>query len=611
MTSFRPERPLLVYDGDCGFCRVWVDFWKQMAGEAVQFTPFQTGGIPDIPREEFQRAVQLIMPDGRVFSGAAAALQLFSIAGSHRWLAWLYRNAGWFRSVSERVYRFIAAHRDAGYRVTKLLWGIPVHRSTYRHTRQLFFRGLGFIYLIAFLSLSVQITGLVGLHGILPVSRFLDALRGQFGDRATALFPSLAWFASSDGFLQVLCYAGAGFALLMIAGFYPRITAFFLWFLYFSLFIIGQDFLSFQWDILLLETGFLAIVLAPVRSLRFYAVREYAALLLLPRLLLFRLMFQSGVVKITSGDPHWLDLTALKYHFETQCIPTPMAWYAHQLPDWILAAATVIMFIVELGVPFLIFAPRRLRHAGGWILIGFQLLIILTGNYTFFNYLTIVLCLTLFDDRALLSVVPGSVVQWFRKRRGEVHAAPSVRVPGVAFAAVMMVLNLIHLTGLFVDPYTMPGPVMQAYRWSSHYAIVNSYGLFRVMTTSRPEIIIEGSNDGKEWRAYEFRYKVGDTLHAPPWVAPHQPRLDWQMWFAALGSYRSNDWFVPFMGRLFEGSPAVLDLLAGNPFPDRPPRYLRALLYDYRFTTRAAHNETGAWWTRKLLGVYFPVVSRR
>jgi lipase maturation factor 1 len=266
-----------------------------------------------------------------------------------------------------------------------------------------------------------------------------------------------------------------------------------------------------------------------------------------------------------------------------------------------------LMFVVEIGVPFLIFAPRRIRFAGGWALIVFQLLIILTGNYTFFNYLTIVLCLTLFDDQALLSLLPSAV----GRRKGEVRVGHSLRLPGILFAAIMVALNIIHIAGLFIDPSDLPGPAAEALRWSSHYSIVNSYGLFRVMTTSRPEIIIEGSNDGREWRAYEFRYKAGDTLRAPPWVAPHQPRLDWQMWFAALGSYRDNDWFVPLVSRILEGSPEVLNLLGANPFPKSPPRYLRASLYDYRFTSSGVRNTTGAWWTRTYLGPYFPVVSSR
>jgi predicted DCC family thiol-disulfide oxidoreductase YuxK len=609
MISLRPEIPTLYYDGDCDFCRLWIDYWSRLTGDAVQCIPFQSvaGDIPDM--EEFRRAMQLIMPDGTRRSGAGAALTILRIAGYHRWLALLYGRAAWFRHLSELIYRFIARHRNGAYRVTKLAWGVPVPRSTYRHTRQLFLRGLGLIFLIAFLSLSVQITGLVGSDGILPASRFLELVRTQFGDRGVMLFPTLAWLRSTDAFLHILCYAGIVSAIFLILGVFPRFAAIALWAIYFSLYMVGQDFLSFQWDILLLETGFLAIAIAPVRSLRYSAIREFTGLLWLPRLLLFRLMFQSGVVKLTAHDPHWLDLTALKYHFVTQCIPTPLAWYADHLPDWILAALVILMFVVELVVPFLIFAPRRIRFAGGWMLIIFQLIIALTGNYTFFNYLTIVLCVTLFDDRALAAIVPRTIRQWFRKGRGEIHAVRSLHLPGTVFAAIMVALNVIHLAALFVDPFDMPAPVREAYRWSSHYSIVSSYGLFRVMTTSRPEIIIEGSNDGREWKPYEFRYKVGDTLRAPPWVAPHQPRLDWQMWFAALGDYRSNDWFVPFIGRLLEGSPDVLNLLARNPFPHSPPRYIRALLYDYAYSSPGVRSATGAWWERRYLGRYLPVVS--
>ena len=615
MNSPSHDKPLLVYDGDCSFCKIWIEYWKLLTGERVSYAPFQEVAdvFPNIPQEDFKKSVQLITPDGNVVSGAQAVFKTLGLANRLRWLTWLHTHVPGVSSVSEWSYRFIARRRDAFYRLTVMLWGRRIQVESHGLTRSVFLRGMGLIYCVAFLSLSVQVLGLVGSRGILPASQFLAAVQEQIGDGAWVLFPTLAWFSASDAFLQFLCIGGVGLSILFIIGIFPRPIALLLWVFYLSLYMIGQDFLSFQWDILLLEAGFLTIFFAPLRSLS-HLVPEGAQstkILFLIRLLLFRLMFQSGVVKLTSGDASWFNLSALTFHYETQCIPTPIAWYAHQLPLWFHEASVLVMFFIEIIVPFLIFMPRRLRIFGAWSLIAFQVLIILTGNYTFFNYLTIVLCLTLFDDAAIRRVLPERIAQRLAQGEDRPVGSQFTRVALISFVSLMVVLNIIHLGGLFVEPAAMPGLVTSAFRWSSRYSIVNSYGLFRVMTTSRPEIIVEGSNDGRQWLAYDFKYKVGDTLRAPPWVAPHQPRLDWQMWFAALGNYRSNRWFVNFMVRLLEGSPEVLARLEQNPFPDSSPRYVRALLYEYHFTDAERHHATGAYWRREYKGIYLPAISLR
>jgi len=303
------------------------------------------------------------------------------------------------------------------------------------------------------------------------------------------------------------------------------------------------------------------------------------------RWLIFRLMFFSGVVKWSSGDPAWRDLTALSYHYETQPLPTPLAWSLYQLPIGFQKASTILVFVVELIVPFLFFAPRRVRRRAAWITIAFQLLILLSGNYTFFNFLTIFLALWLFIEP-----------DW--SKRGVPHRAASI---GLA-VFIGVVSGLLCLELFSVD---LPPGGAQILHAVSPLRIVNSYGLFAVMTTARPEIIVEGSNDGENWQAYEFRYKPGGLNRAPPIVAPHQPRLDWQMWFAALGTYQQNRWFVGFMMRLLQGEPTVLRLLRSNPFPNAPPEYVRARLYLYHFT----HSGERGWWTREERGAYFPVVS--
>jgi hypothetical protein len=257
----------------------------------------------------------------------------------------------------------------------------------------------------------------------------------------------------------------------------------------------------------------------------------------------------------------------------------------YQLPAGFQKASTAVVLAVELLVPFLFFAPRRLRIPAAWITIAFQVLILLTGNYTFFNWLTIFLCMWLFIEPR-----PGAGGRW--------HRAVSM-----ALAAFIGVVSGLVCLELFSAPLPPGGAaILHAV---APLRIVNSYGLFAVMTTTRPEIIVEGSRDGALWRAYEFRYKPGDVHRAPPIVAPHQPRLDWQMWFAALGNYQQNRWFVNFMIHLLQGEPAVLRLLAFNPFAEGPPKYVRARLYLYHFTRFGER----AWWRREEQGLYFPAVS--
>jgi hypothetical protein len=435
---------------------------------------------------------------------------------------------------------------------------------------------LALVYLIAFISWGVQAQGLIGSHGILPAADFLAAVHSQLGSAAYWNCPTVFWLNSSDGPLRAGWILGALCSLVAI--FAPRNPGARAAFagclvLWLSICVVGQDFLSFQWDVLLLEAGFLALFAdeSPVRIWLF-------------RWLVFRLMFYSGAVKLLSHDPNWRNLTAVHYHYETQPLPTPLAWYMEQLPMWFQQASTAFTFFAELIVPFLFFAPKPIRRVGAWIAIALQTLILLTGNYTFFNLLAIILTLFLFIEPK-------------PQARGRLHRAVSVAL--AAFVGV--VSGCITLRMFSVD---LPGEsaVLHA---AEPLRIVNSYGLFAVMTTERPEIVVEGSNDGAAWLAYEFPYKPGDLRRAPPIVAPHQPRLDWQMWFAALGNYQSNRWFVGFMLRLMQGEPSVLRLLRYNPFPGAPPKYIRARLYQYHFTK---FGETG-WWKREERGLYFPAVS--
>ena len=593
---------MLVYDGNCGFCVQWVERIRA-AADRVAFAPSQEVGdrFPQISPEQFENAVWWIGPDGDVCSGAEAALRVLAFTGpAGKLLWWAYPRLPWFAACAEVGYRLVARNRKTVSTLTRWLWGQDLSRPGYRTSADLFLRALAVIYLIAFLSFWVQAHGLIGAQGILPID---ESVRLAAEKGHPLRFPTLFWFDQSDTFIHVLC--GAGTLLAIAAALAPASAPLFLllWIGYLSIVTGGGPFLSFQWDVLLLEAGLLAVFLAPWGfSPRRGDLEPSRLVAWLYRWLLFRFMFASGIVKLTSGDATWRDLSALTYHYETQPLPNPLAWYAHHLPEGIHVVSVAAMFTVELAVPFFIFAPRRLRIAACALLGGLQLVIALTGNYTFFNLLAAALCLWLIDDAS-----------WPKRLRIPHPGLKRVKLQSLAtvpFAVLVVTLSLVYFYSfsLRMRP-RWPQALVSLNRAVAPFNMVNSYGLFQVMTTRRPEIVLEGSRDGKTWLPYEFRHKPGAPGRRPPVAAPHQPRLDWQMWFAALGHYRQSPWFVHFCLRLLEGSPAVADLLARNPFPDIPPRYLRAQLYDYRFTTPDERSRTGDWWKRTHLKTYLPKIQ--
>jgi lipase maturation factor 1 len=588
-----PDLPLVIFDGHCGFCRIWVNFLAELTGERFRWAPSQEVGadFPQIPREQFGKSVQLVLPDETVESGARAVFHIFGAAPGYGWLPWLYRHVPGFAPVTELAYRFVASHRDFGYQATRFLWGRKVQPASFQASEWIFLRLLSLIYLIAFWSFATQAIGLIGSQGILPLNRYLPAMQGEYGASAWRMVPTLFWLNAGDWAIQWLPVVGVVISLVALAGFAQRIAFALLFVLYLSVCAAGQDFLSFQWDYLLLETGFLAIFLGPSR-----------VVVWLFRLLLFRLMFFSGMVKLSSGDPTWHNLTALAFHYHTQPLPTPLAWYLDQLPLWFQRASTAMVLAVELAAPFLTLLPRRPRMLGAGCLIGLQGLILLTGNYAFFNWLTIALCILLLDDQFLRRVMPSRIGEKARAALGR----PMKAILAV-LTTLIVLLNIGQFSHLFFGD--APGPLGDLVRVTEPLGLVNRYGLFAVMTTARPEIVIQGSNDGATWVDYAFRYKPGDPAHALPVAAPHQPRLDWQMWFAALGNYRTNDWFGNLMVRLLQGSPEVVGLFERAPFGRTPPKYVRALLYDYTFTGFAERRATGDLWKRDLRGLYFPAIS--
>ncbi len=604
-----PPKPLMIWDGDCHFCRGWVERWRAQTGDRVEYEPSQqiAARFPEIDPAEFNDAVILVLPDGEVVRGAEAVFRSLSLAPRRAWLLRGYQNLPGIAPICDAAYRFIAQRRQLASGVTRLLWGRDVSQPTYLTTRRIFLRALGLIYLIAFISLWVQIDGLMGERGILPARDFFSAVRAEYGARAIAALPSLCWLDASNFALHALCAAGVVAAAMLTIGFVPIPALLVCFASYLSLTIAGQTFFSFQWDILLLETGFLAILFAPAGlSLARVAPASGVALFLL-KFLLFKLMFMSGVVKLTSGDDCWWNLTALDYHYWTQPLPTVFAWFADKHPEWFKKFSVGFCFAIEIIVPFFIWAPRRLRLAAAALLIALQFAIAISGNYCFFNLLTIALCLLLIDDATWRCLHRGAVDNTVIPSGAE----RSRGIPLLNLAALIstLPLNLWLCYTAFKPEAGWPRPLAFVYRYIEPFRIVNGYGLFRVMTKERPEIQVEGSADGIDWLPYDFKWKPGDVNRAPRWNAPHQPRLDWQMWFAALGSARRELWFQNFMLRLLENDPAVTRLLARNPFPDQPPRYVRAILFKYEFTSAAEHRSSGAWWKRREIGEYFPEVS--
>ncbi len=478
-------KPLVVFDGDCGFCRAWIEYWKEVSGERVEYVPFQqvAAQFPEVPREQFEQAVQIFLPGGERRSGAHAAFTALAIGGK-TWPLWAYEHVPLLAPATEAAYRTIAQHRNAGYKVTKLLWGIPVRKETYGLAAELFLRALGLIYLVAFVSFGVQAPGLIGSHGIYPVAETIATVHRYYGEAAFRVLPNVFFLNSSDWFVAAVWIAGAALGILIALGIARRAACAGAFTLYLSLVTTGRAFLSFQWDALLLEAGFLAIFLGWSKM----APWMY-------RWLLFRLIFMSGVVKLASGDKNWHALTAMRFHYLTQPLPTPVAWYMYQLPGWFQTASAAAVLAVELGVPFLIWLPRRVRRLAAQILIVFQVLIFLTGNYAFFNLLAIALCLWLVDD------------EWFGKwtgkgstfaKSGRMWGTQTKSVPKIAIGTGVYLLALFISVGTLTEPlvhWTPPG-WEKALDTLAPFEIVNSYGLFAVMTTQRLEIVIEGSNDG-------------------------------------------------------------------------------------------------------------------
>jgi hypothetical protein len=473
--------------------------------------------------------------------------------------------------------------------------GITVEPSS-QIALAIFPRLLGVVYLLAFVSLLVQVRGLYCSGGILPLRDFAAGLRRSLGAAGCRHFPSIFWFNTSDHFITGAAGMGVLLSILLACGVATLPALMLLWLIYLSFASLGQEFLSYQWDALLLETGFMTIFLplaAPAPPLVCLAYQFF----------IFRFMLSAGVVKLSSGDPNWRNLRALCFHYETQPLPNRVAWYAHQLPEWLQKLSVLGTFFFELLVPFCCLGPAPFKLAGFCLLVFFQLLLMLTGSYGFFNILTIVLCVPLLDDRYLGFAERAMTLPAPLPATGE---SPFMAALASTVFMLFLVLNVLQLIRLF---YRTP-LVSRILAFLRPWYVSSPYGLFAVMTVDRFEFVIEGSNDLKSWQPYEFRWKPGDPAVPPQQAAPHQPRLDWQMWFAALNPTYVEPWLKSLLLRLLEGSPPVVALFRIAPFQGAPPAYIRLKVYRYHYTDLAARRNGGGWWRRSEVGESAPMTLK-
>jgi hypothetical protein len=464
--------------------------------------------------------------------------------------------------------------------------------------RWIWLRALGLIFLSAFYSLAFQITGLLGPRGILPAADYLVAVRQAVGmPKALWFAPTLFWISASDGALIAVTVLGAAASVLLVFNLAPRLSLAVAIVCFLSFIGTAQDFASYQSDGMLLEAAFISLLVAP-RGLRprlgaTQPASRFAIFLLLWEWV--RIYFESGVVKLLSGDLQWKSFTAMDHYYENGPLPTWIGWYVQQrLPHGFHALTVGLIFLFELVIVWFAFLPRRFRLICFCLATSFQAAIILTANYAFLNYIVLALGVLLVDDRFLRLSAPAAAParsSWpARIALGWIFYATLVLVPGISH--------------LLPRPMLWPAIVLEPFR------IANRYGLFAVMTSERYEIEFQGSRDGVHWTPYPFRYKPQDPMRAPGIYAPYQPRFEWNLWFASLGEWRGYRWVLNTELRLLEASPTVLQLFAGNPFPDGPPAWVRAVRWQYWFTTPEEKRATGAYWKREELGLYAPALRK-
>ncbi|MGB8541648.1 MAG: lipase maturation factor family protein [Candidatus Acidiferrales bacterium] len=501
--------------------------------------------------------------------------------------------------------------------------------------RWIFLRCLGLIYFSAFYSLLFQIKGLIGPDGILPAADYLQAVASAFPAMKFWYAPTLFWFGASDRALIAVCWVGVIASLLVVLNLWPRVWLLVCFVCFLSFVCAAQDFSNYQSDGMLLEAGFIALFFAPPGFLPGLgrANPPSRISLFLLQWEWFRIYFESGVAKIASGDVAWRNLTAMDDYYQNGPLPTWIGWYVQQLPHWFHASAVVYTLATELVIVWMLFLPRRFRILCFCIVTPFEISIILTANYTFLNYLVFLLGFLLLDDRLIEWIVPSgirsrveAIASWsFGKApaRGEV-TDPKLSKPSpvtwrerltlfrrsIVFVCLGFVFYVAtaQLIWMFAPGFPLPQSPVRALE---PFRIANRYGLFAVMTHDRYEIEFQGSQDGKTWTAYPFRYKPQDIHKAPGIYAPYQPRFEWNLWFASLGPWQDSRFVVWTEERLIKNNGDVLELFANNPFPGAPPREVRSVIYQYWFTDLRTKKVNGDWWRRELLGEYAPALQRQ
>jgi lipase maturation factor 1 len=456
--------------------------------------------------------------------------------------------------------------------------------------RWLFLRALGLIFFSAFYALWSQIHGLIGERGILPAGAWLRAAHDALGARAYWIAPSLLWINSSDNMMTAIVSLGVIASVTLTLNLWPRMSIAVATVCFLSFVAAAQDFSAYQSDGMLLEAGFLSLFFAPPglrpglgaahppsRASWFLLVYEW-----------FRIYFESGLVKILSGEEQWRNLTAMDHYYENGPLPTWLGWYVQHWPHGFHAFTAGATLAIELLLVWLIVFGRIGRWIAFAITTPLQIGIILTANYAFLNYLVLVLGILLVERRACSPVEEGQ--------------ARTPVAPLRLAAATVLAIHFATTTAMFFFPRFPTAVLLDPFR------IANSFGLFAVMTRARYEIEFQGTADGKTWIAYPFAYKPQDPRKAPGIFAPYQPRFDWNLWFASLGAWQDNPWVLNVEQRLLENSPPVLRLFAGNPFAKKPPAAVRAVMWQYWFSSREEHARTGVWWDRKRIGEYAPAL---
>jgi Lipase maturation factor len=490
--------------------------------------------------------------------------------------------------------------------------------------RWIFLRALGLIYFSAFYSFLFQIKGLIGPYGILPARDYLRAVAAAFHAGRFWFAPTLLWFGSSDRALLCICWVGIVASLLAALNVWPRATLAVCFLCFLSFVCAAQDFSSYQSDGMLLEAGFIALFFAPPGWRPGLGERGPSrASLFLLQWEWFRIYFESGIVKIASGDPSWRHLTAMDDYYQNCPLPTWIGWYVQHFPHWFHASTVVLTFAIELVLVWMLFFPRRFRIACFFIVTPLQIGIILTANYAFLNYIVLSLGFLLLDDRFIEWIVPARIRNVISKGQAKsdgVEAAGETlkakwrtagawtgRLLAGACLGTIFYASSAQLVWMFLPALPLP---MSPVRWLEPFRIADRYGLFAVMTHARYEIEFQGTRDGKTWTAYPFRYKPQDPSKAPGIYAPYQPRFEWNLWFASLGSWQDYRWVVWTEERLLQNQPDVLALFARNPFAGAPPQEVRSILWQYWFTDAKTKRDQGTWWRREKLGEYAPPLAR-